>query len=119
MKCVPKLRAFRSVAVKALVATGSITTVDLRLQLGEQKETVTVDEVTPQIETERHNIDQVISRRQILDLPLNARSFLQLAFLAPGVQISNNYQGDYNSHGAGVPGLSGAIVKVAADDEKA
>jgi Carboxypeptidase regulatory-like domain/TonB-dependent Receptor Plug Domain len=87
---------FRSVAVKVLVATGAVTTVDLHLQLGEQKETITVDSVVPQIETERHSIDQVISRDQIQELPLNGRSFLQLAFLSPGVQISSNYQGDYN-----------------------
>ena len=73
-----------------------MATVDLHLLVGEQKETVTVDAVAQQIELERHTIDQVISRKQIQDLPLNGRSFLQLAFLAPGVQISSNYQGDYN-----------------------
>src|SRR5580765_5024862 len=32
---------FRTFSVKAVVATGGITTVDARLQLGEQKDTVT------------------------------------------------------------------------------
>src|SRR5438105_768695 len=87
---------FRAVAVKVVVATGAVTTVDFHLQLGETKETVNVDTVAPQIEVERHTVDQVISRQQIQQMPLNGRSFLQLAFLAPGVQISSNYQGDYN-----------------------
>ena len=46
--------------------------------------------------SESHTIDQVITRQQIQQLPLNGRSFLQLAFLSPGVAISSNYQGDYN-----------------------
>src|SRR5215831_9357957 len=87
---------FRTLLVNAIVATGAVTTVDLRLQLGEQKETISVNTVAPQIEVERHSVDQVVTRQQIQNLPLNGRSFLQLAFLAPGVQISSNYQGDYN-----------------------
>ena len=67
-----------------MVATGGVTTVDAHLQLGEQKETVTVDTIGPQIELESHTIDQVITRKQIQELPLNGRGFLQLAFLSPG-----------------------------------
>ncbi len=87
---------FAGYSVKAVVATGGVTTVDPRLQVGEQKETVTVETINPQIELESHTIDQVITRQQIQQLPLNGRSFLQLAFLSPGIAISSNYQGDYN-----------------------
>lgn len=87
---------FRTFSVKAVVATGAVTTVDLHLQVGEQKETVTVETVSPQIDVESHTIEQLITRQQIQQLPLNGRSFLQLAFLSPGVAISSNYQGDYN-----------------------
>ena len=87
---------FHGYSVKAVVATGGITTVDPHLQVGEQKDTVTVETINPQLEVEAHTIDQVISRQQIQQLPLNGRSFLQLAFLSPGVAISANYQGDYN-----------------------
>ena len=87
---------FHSYSVKAVVATGGVTTVDPHLQVGEQKDTVTVETINPQIEVESHTIDQVITRQQIQQLPLNGRSFLQLAFLSPGVAISTNYQGDYN-----------------------
>ena len=87
---------FHTFLVKAVVATGGVTTVDPRLQLGEQRDTVTVSTVNPQIEVESHAIDQVVTRQQIQQLPLNGRSFLQLAFLSPGVAISSNYAGDYN-----------------------
>ena len=81
---------FRGYSVKAVVSTGGITTVDSHLQLGEQKETITVETVNPQLDVESHTIDQVISRQQIQGLPLNGRSFLQLAFLSPGVAISES-----------------------------
>jgi hypothetical protein len=87
---------FRTMVVSAIVSTGAVTTVNIHLEVGEQKETVTVDTVAPQIEVERHNVDQVISRKEIQELPLNGRGFLQLALLTPGVQISNNFQGTYN-----------------------
>jgi hypothetical protein len=87
---------FHTLSVNAVVSTGAVTTVDAHLQVGEQKVTVTVETVNPQIEVERHAIDQVVTRQQIQQLPLNGRSFLQLAFLSPGVSISSNYQGDYN-----------------------
>jgi Carboxypeptidase regulatory-like domain len=87
---------FRTTMVNAVVATGSVTTVDFHLEVGEQKETVTVDTTGQQIEVERQSVNQVISRKEIQELPLNGRSFLQLALLAPGVQISANFQGTYN-----------------------
>ena len=87
---------FHSLSVKAVVATGTVTTVDPHLQVGEQKDTITVETVTPQLDLESHTIDQVVGRQEIQQLPLNGRSFLQLAVLAPGVSVSSNYQGDYN-----------------------
>src|SRR6516162_6558904 len=87
---------FHSLSVKAVVATGIVTTVDPHLQVGEQKDTNTVETVTPQLDLESHTIDQVVGRQEIQQLPLNGRSFLQLAVLAPGVSVSSNYQGDYN-----------------------
>ena len=40
-----------------VVSTGAVTTVDARLQVGEQKDTVTVETVNPQIEVESHTIE--------------------------------------------------------------
>ena len=87
---------FHTLTTKATVATGTVTTIDLHLQVGEQKDTVTVETKEQMIDVESHTLDQVITRKQIQELPLNGRSFLQLAFLSPGVVISSNYQGDYN-----------------------
>src|SRR5262245_27251526 len=87
---------FRTSTLKVDVATGAVTTVDIRLEIGERKEIANVDSATPQIEYARHTIDQVVSREQIQELPLNGRSFLQLALLSPGVAVSTNSLGNYN-----------------------
>jgi len=87
---------FRTLVREATIVVGGQTTVDLHLQVGAQKDVVTVESVTPQIEYERHTIDGVVNRQQIQSLPLNGRSFLQLAMLEPGVTVSSNAQGQYN-----------------------
>src|SRR5215472_7676198 len=72
---------FRTLVRDAEVTTGATTTVDLRLQVGQSKDIVTVEGATAQVEYERNAIDGVINRQKIQELPLNGRSFLQLAFL--------------------------------------
>ena len=91
-----EVAGFRTVVRNATVAVGGLTTVDLHLQVGASKDIVTVEAVTPQVEYERHTIDGVVDRQQIQNLPLNGRSFLQLAMLEPGVTVSANSQGQYN-----------------------
>ena len=87
---------FRTLLRQATVETGTVTTVDMHLQVGATTDVVTVEAVTPLVEYERHTIDGVVTRQQIQQLPLNGRSFLQLAFLEPGVTVSAGAQGQYN-----------------------
>ncbi len=91
-----ELQGFHTIIRQATVETGSVTTVDMHLQLGATQDVVTVEAVTPLVEYERHTIDGVVNRQQIQDLPLNGRSFLQLAMLEPGVSVSANSLGQYN-----------------------
>src|SRR5438128_4408898 len=53
---------FRAFQLKTAVITGAVTTVDLHLEVGDQKETVTVESVAAQLEYQRHTIDQVVAR---------------------------------------------------------
>ncbi|HLK18978.1 MAG TPA: TonB-dependent receptor [Bryobacteraceae bacterium] len=91
-----EVSGFRTLLREANITVGGITTVDLHLQVGQSKDIVTVESVTPQIEYEQHAIEGTVNRQQIEDLPLNGRSFLQLAMLEPGVTVSANSQGQYN-----------------------
>ena len=78
-------KGFSLLGRTATVEAGTATTVNLVLQIGELRETVTVDTATPLINYESNQVGGVVSRKQIENLPLNGRNFLELAKLEPGV----------------------------------
>jgi Carboxypeptidase regulatory-like domain len=88
---------FRTTLREATVEVGSTTTVDMRLQVGASKDVVTVEAATAQVEYQRNTIEGVITRQKIQELPLNGRSFLNLAFLEPGVTVGPGTTSQYNS----------------------
>lgn len=91
------VQGFRTTVREATVETGSQTNVDLQLQVGATKDVVTVEAATAQIAYDSHTIDGVITRAKIEDLPLNGRSFLNLAALEPGVTVGAGTTSQYNS----------------------
>lgn len=89
---------FRTHLQEVTVNIGSISRVELKMEVGQKTEIVTVEgSGASQINTESHSIDGVITRQKIQELPLNGRSFLQLAFLEPGVTASPGTTSQYNS----------------------
>jgi len=78
---------------------------DVPMEIGEQKEEVAVIAEAPLINTENAAVGQVVGRKQITDLPLNGRNYIQLASLLPGVPPGN--RGFAATGGlAGVSGLN-------------
>jgi carboxypeptidase family protein len=77
---------FQKIVRTATVEAGGTTTVDLDLRFGDVRESITASAASPQINFESAAIGGLITRDQIEDLPLNGRSFLELAKLEPGVQ---------------------------------
>jgi carboxypeptidase family protein len=69
----------------ATVQVGTTTTVNLTLQIGKVRENVTVDDDSPSLQYDQHQVSGVVGRAQIENLPLNGRDFLELAKLEPGV----------------------------------
>jgi hypothetical protein len=59
--------------------------VDVNLQLGTLKESVNVEANSVQVETESTQLGQVVDSKQILAMPLNGRSFIDLLGLQAGV----------------------------------
>jgi len=59
--------------------------VNLRLELGEVTEQVTVTGGAAMIQTTEASQGQVIEERRVKDLPLNGRDYMQLALLSEGV----------------------------------
>nr|WP_229669093.1 TonB-dependent receptor [Edaphobacter acidisoli] len=70
------------------LTTDSRQRVDVAMKPGSVSETVTVSSAPTVLETETSSRGQVVGTRQIEDLPLNGRSYADLALLAPGVRKS-------------------------------
>jgi len=77
-----------------------VVRVDLELQVGEVTETVEVKETAVAIDSETAAVGQVVSQKQVTELPLNGRNFLQLLFLGNGAVTTNGEQGSMRQ-GAG------------------
>jgi hypothetical protein len=76
---------FSKLVRRASVTTGSTTTVDLSLRIGEVAQQVDAEaEASSQIHYDHHQVSGLVSRTQIENLPLNGRNFLELAKLEPG-----------------------------------
>ncbi len=89
---------FRTLLREVTVATGNVLKVEMKMEVGQKTEIVTIEGAgAAQLNYESHSIDGVITRQKIQELPLNGRSFLQLAFLEPGVTASPGSTSQYNS----------------------
>jgi hypothetical protein len=85
---------FQRMVRTASVEAGATTSADFALRLGDVKESVTVDGASPQIHYDSHTVGGVINGGEIQNLPLNGRSFLELAKLEPGVQPPSRAAGN-------------------------
>src|SRR5207244_10741867 len=70
-----------------------VVRVDIDLQVGEVSETVDVKATAVEIDSESAAVGQVVSQKQVNDLPLNGRNFLSLLFLGNGAVTINGEQG--------------------------
>jgi hypothetical protein len=77
------------------VAIGRDLLVDIELKVGGVSEQVTVAGETASVSIGTTTAGGVVTTRQIAELPLNGRSFMQLATLQPGVIISRATARDF------------------------
>src|SRR5262245_31167449 len=77
---------FKRTVRAATVEPGTGTKVDLVLEIGEITQSLTVEAVAPQIHYDSPAVSGTITHAQVEGLPLNGRSFLELAKLEPGVR---------------------------------
>jgi carboxypeptidase family protein len=94
---------FKKVTVGTVVVqVDQITRVDLALEVGAVTELVEVQGAAPILETDKNTLSSVVDSRTISNMPLNARQFLDLALLTPGVlpAATGTQGGGFNVAGA-------------------
>jgi len=91
-----EVAGFRTIIRPTTVQAGETTQVNMPMSIGQTQEVVTVEAATAQINYETHNIQGVIERSTIQDLPANGRSYLQLSNLEPGVTIATGTVAQFN-----------------------
>ncbi|HEX9368862.1 MAG TPA: carboxypeptidase regulatory-like domain-containing protein, partial [Vicinamibacterales bacterium] len=95
-KITASLSGFRPVLRDQLtVAIGKDVLVDIEMRLGGIEEQVTVTGETSNVSIGSTTAGGVVTTRQIAELPLNGRSFMQLATLQPGVITSRGTARDF------------------------
>ncbi|MBI4455456.1 MAG: TonB-dependent receptor [Acidobacteria bacterium] len=94
------LAGFQTAVRRGITLTiGQVAVVDLILAVGEVTEEVVVMGEAPLVETTQSSISQVVDERMIRDLPLNVRSYSELATLQVGVVRQKMQQGAVVGYG--------------------
>jgi hypothetical protein len=83
-----KMDGFQTAVVEAAeVQVGQSTRIDVELTLGALTESTVVTSAMPLLDTESGTLGHVVTNTQIVNLPLNGRSFYELARLTPGAVL--------------------------------
>ena len=80
--------------------------IDVSLTVGQLAETVAVEASVPVVSTDSATVGNVIDNKQVTELPLNGRNFLQLNLLVPGA--NQGVKGSQNQTQGGSISINGA-----------
>ena len=95
------------------LSIGAVATVDVALEIGNAQETVSVTAEVPVVETTRSQTSTTVTTKQVSDLPINGRNFLDFTVLTPGVVKDPTRGGDLSF--GGQRGTSNSLVVDGAD----
>lgn len=90
----------KSVVDNIQLVVGQHSRVDVTLKPGSISESVEVQAVAAALDTDSAAVSQVITQKQVQELPLNSRDFLSLIFLGAGAVQTSGEQGSMR-HGEG------------------
>ena len=79
-----------------------VTNVPVKLEVGSQAETVTVEANAIQVETQSGAVGGIMLGQQVRELPLNGRNFVQLTTLVPGASVAEGFDNKNKGLLAGV-----------------
>ncbi|MBI3697484.1 MAG: carboxypeptidase regulatory-like domain-containing protein, partial [Acidobacteria bacterium] len=107
---------FRTTTKPVELFVGRELTVNFSLEIGGEKQMVTVSGEFTQVNTSEHKVEGIISRQQIEHLPLNGRNALELARLQPGVLVGSGVpSGKNNFVGVSIAGETSAATRITVD----
>jgi len=101
----PGFRNFLESGVQ--INANSAISIDIKLQVGQVLDTITVKSDTLQVETQSTQMGDVIEGSTITSVPLNGRSYIDLLALQPGV---SPYTGDDTAGGTVAAPISGNLT---------
>ena len=101
------------------VSSGQVVNGDVNLEVGQPEEIVEVMAQTVAVDTVRQTVDTIVTQREIKDIPLFGRNFLELAAIAPGAYIREGGDIDPTKEVVyrvvGVSGRSGTATRIQVD----
>ena len=111
-------QGFKRYVQDVVLLADQTRSMDIRLEVGETSQQVTVESSSVQVNTVSQELSQVIESSRVSDLPLNGRNAADLTLLVPGAvsAIANNsgaLQGDTKQ----VPGAEAIAVNGARPDQ--
>ncbi len=95
------------------LSVGAVVNLDISLEVGTAQETVSVTAEAPVVESTRSQTATTVSERQVRDLPINGRNFLDFTVLTPGVTRDPTRGGDLSF--GGQRGTSNSLLVDGAD----
>jgi hypothetical protein len=97
-------KGFKTAQLTLAVEIGVASSGNVKLQVGQETTTIEVQTTAITVNTEQSTVQGVLSGEQIDNMPVNGRSFLDLAQLEPGVQMQDG--GNFDPTKVGYNSLS-------------
>jgi len=103
-----ELSGFRRFVQNLVLAVNQRSRVDATLQVGDVSAEVTVQETTAVVQTESSALGDVVQSRDLVNIPLNGRFFLDLALMTAGTVVpsTNNRTFLATPSGIGISGIN-------------
>lgn len=109
-------KGFKRYLQDVVLLADQIRNMDIRLQIGDTSQQITVEESSVQVNNVTPVLGQVIEQSRVINLPLNGRNAADLTLLVPGANSANGHgvqQGDTKQ----VPGAESISVNGARPDQ--
>jgi hypothetical protein len=103
-------QGFATFTRQLTLTVGQSLDLPVRLEVAGVAAQVNIDSDVPMIETVRSQITETIQPREINELPLNGRNYLDLALLVPGVAPTNTGSNQRFAETSAVPGQGISIA---------